>query len=258
MPVFPDAKMSANRRPVERRRGGRWARFVRRYGWRAYALPILSAITVLALVHDTPTAAPVSAASAHRGAATRPTQATQPTGGSSASTVVAPSHADASVRIEGLTGRDAGFGAGSTPAPVVVHLGDDTTSCATNTYQHLVLVSISKQHLWACEGGRQVDETAVTTGATVDDDQTPLGSWRVQAKQRDRYLIGRDYKDYVHYWVPFNGDFGLHDAPWQTMPFGSKNWPTEGSHGCVHVPTATMAWLYRWVGVGDTVVTVES
>jgi lipoprotein-anchoring transpeptidase ErfK/SrfK len=62
----------------------------------------------------------------------------------------------------------------------------------------------------------------------------------------------------VLYWVPFNGDFGLHDAPWQTMPFGSKDYPEHGSHGCVHVPAATMAWLYRWSSVGDTVVTVEA
>ena len=60
------------------------------------------------------------------------------------------------------------------------------------------------------------------------------------------------------YWVPFNGDFGLHDAPWQTMPFGSQNWPTQGSHGCVHVATATLAWIYRWAQIASTVVTVES
>jgi lipoprotein-anchoring transpeptidase ErfK/SrfK len=156
--------------------------------------------------------------------------------------------------VEGLTGGDA-FGAGATPAPVVISLGDDGMS--QNTYGRLVLVSISRQHLWTCQGSMQVRDAAVTTGATVDNDQTPLGSWRVQAKQRDRFLVGPGYKDYVHYWVPFNGDFGLHDAPWQTMPFGSKNWSTQGSHGCVHVPTATMAWLYRWSRVGSTVVTVE-
>ena len=100
--------------------------------------------------------------------------------------------------------------------------------------------------------------TSVTTGSVVDNNQTPLGSWRVQAKQRDRYLVGPGYRDYVRYWVPFNGDFGFHDASWQTMPFGSPQFTTHGSHGCVHLPTPTMAWLYRWVTVGQTVVTVES
>jgi lipoprotein-anchoring transpeptidase ErfK/SrfK len=161
-------------------------------------------------------------------------------------------------QVEGFRTDEGGFRSGSAPAPVVIELGDDEISCATNNYAQLVLVSISKQRLWACEGARQVNSTAVTTGKVVDQDQTPLGSWRVQAKQRDRYLVGPGYKDYVKYWVPFNGDFGLHDAPWQTVPFGSKDWPTQGSHGCIHTPTRVMAWIYRWVRPGSTVVTVEA
>ena len=121
-----------------------------------------------------------------------------------------------------------------------------------------MLVSISRQHLWACAGGKLVNSTQVTTGAAVADHQTPVGSWRVQAKQRDRYLRGPGYVDYVEYWMPFNGSFGLHDASWQTIPFGSKQWRSEGSHGCVHLPTTAMAWLYKWVSVGRTVVTIRS
>jgi lipoprotein-anchoring transpeptidase ErfK/SrfK len=162
------------------------------------------------------------------------------------------------MQVEGFTGNDARYRAGSTPAAVVLDLGDESTSCATNSYGQLLLVSISKQHLWACEGARQVNSTAVTTGKVIDQDQTPLGSWRVQAKQRDRYLVGPGYKDYVKYWVPFNGDFGLHDAPWQRMPFGARGWRTHGSHGCIHTPTRVMAWIYQWVKPGSTVVTVEA
>jgi lipoprotein-anchoring transpeptidase ErfK/SrfK len=218
--------------------------FVQRYGWRAYAVPLLSVVTLAALVRGTAPAASAHTPEAHNAAAH-----------SSAKT---PSRG--SVKVEGLTATDAGFDAGSTPTPtpVVVNLGDDAASCATNSYQQLVVVSLRQQHLWACEGGKQVNSTPVTTGATAHNDQTPLGSWRVQAKQRDRYLVGPGYRDYVHYWVPFNGDFGLHDAPWQTMPLGSQNYRQQGSNGCVHLPTATMAWLYRWASVGHTVVTIES
>jgi lipoprotein-anchoring transpeptidase ErfK/SrfK len=230
---------------------------VQRYGWRAYALPILSVVTVAALVQHDPGSAAAKrspwAAGGHKVAPTAPLRLDVAKDLPSTSSTRA-----AGVQVEGLTAGEAGFDAGSTPAPVVINLGDDGVSCATNTYRRLVLVSISRQHLWACQGGRQVSDAPVTTGATIDNDQTPLGSWRVQAKQRDRYLVGPGYKDYVHYWVPFNGDFGLHDAPWQTMAFGSKSWPTQGSHGCVHVPTATMTWIYRWAAVGSTVVTIES
>lgn len=239
-------------RPTAADRRGRWARFVQRYGWRAYALPLLSAITLAALVHGTPSttsARNISSAAGHSSAAS-PTSTSSP----SRSKDNALDPAGGGVQAKDL----APGSAGSALAPEVVNLGDDGVSCAENTYSHLVLVSISRQHLWACDGHKQVTDTAVTTGAVVHSDQTPLGSWRVQAKQRDRYLVGPGYKDYVHYWVPFNGDFGLHDAPWQSMPYGSKNWPTQGSHGCVHVPETTMAWIYRWADVGSTVVTVES
>lgn len=101
------------------------------------------------------------------------------------------------MQIEGLTSGDANYRAGSAPGPMTVRLGsDDVTSCAQNGYSRLVLVSIRKQ--------------------------------------RNRYLVGPGYRDYVHYWVPFNGDFGLHGPSWQTM-----------------------AWLYRWGRVGSTVVTIE-
>lgn len=225
---------------------------MRRYGWRAYALPILSVITVAVLVRGAP-----STASAHTAAGPRAPSVGHALSGQATSGTTSGA---GPVQVEGLTTGAAGFAAGAAPppTPVVLSLGDDAVSCATNSYRQLVLVSISKQHLWACEGGKQVTSVAVTTGRTLDNDQTPLGSWRVQAKQRDRYLLGPGYRDYVHYWVPFNGDFGLHDAPWQTMPFGSQNYLTQGSHGCVHLPTATMAWLYRWASVGNTVVTIKS
>ena len=223
-------------------------RFVHRYGWRAYALPVLTVITVAALLHTNQPSAPRTSAiarSTHTGPAHPPRSAAT----------------SGAVTVEGRPTDAAAFHAAATPsaAPIVISLGnDDATSCTGNQYRQLVLVSISHQHLWACQRQRQVNSTAVTTGETDNGDQTPLGSWRVQAKQRDRYLIGPGYRDYVQYWVPFNGDFGFHDAAWQTMPFGSPHYTTNGSHGCVHLPTPTMAWLYNWVSVHQTVVTIEA
>ena len=227
----PIQQAQQHRQPPE----GRLRSFVRRYGWRAYALPILIAVTIAALVRPDPghgTGAPPSPA------AGAPRQA---------------------VTVEGEQPGVTDYAPAADPSPITVSLGsDDATSCAGNHYSQLVVVSIEQQHLWACEGQKQVDSTPVTTGETDNGDQTPLGSWRVQAKQRDRYLVGPGYRDYVRYWVPFNGDFGFHDASWQTMPFGSQDYKAKGSHGCVHLPTTTMAWLYKWVTVGQTVVTIKT
>jgi lipoprotein-anchoring transpeptidase ErfK/SrfK len=123
-------------------------------------------------------------------------------------------------------------------------------------------VSVAQQHAWVCAGAKQINDTAVTTGTTVIrngvDDNTPTGTWQIQAKYTDTYLKGSDangsWDDYVQYWMPFDGEIGFHDASWQTFPFGSSQYQTNGSHGCVHVPTAFIAWFYNWAHVGTTVV----
>jgi len=109
-----------------------------------------------------------------------------------------------------------------------------------------------------CQGAKQVYDSPATTGETDNGDATPTGSWLIQSRETDRYLVGPGYRDYVHYWLPFNGDFGFHDATWQTMPFGSPNYHTNGSHGCVHLPMTAVQWLYRWAQVGTTVVTINA
>jgi len=134
--------------------------------------------------------------------------------------------------------------------------------CAGNTAGQLVIVSIGQQHMWACKDNQQVYETAVTTGASVYGDGTPTGTWQIQGKQTNRYLTGSDsrgsWNDFVKYWIPYNGDFGFHDSSWQTFPYGDlTKYQTDGSHGCVHMPLAAMAWLYNWAPIGTTV-TIES
>lgn len=215
-----------------------WARFVQRHGWRAYALPLLSVITVVVLVSGN---GPTTVAAATGAAPT----------GSAAGALAAAVVADATlVEHEALP-------SASPSAGTIIEIADEATPCAGNDGQ-LVLVSISAQHLWACDDDQDVTSTGVTTGRDSDDDATPVGSWRVQARESDRDLVGEDYREHVQFRVPFHGNYGLHDAAWQTMPFGSPDWRSDGSRGCVHVPTPVMAQLYGWARVGRTVVTVKA
>ena len=209
---------------------GAWRRFARRYGWRAYALPVLLAVTVAVVVKPT-----------HR---------------ASAAESAAPARV---VVTSGAAAPAAATPAATTPAPVTLAVGQDSTRCLDNTSGRLALVSISQQHVWMCDGPKQVYSTSATTGAVTLDEATPTGSWVVQGKQTDRYLVGPGYKDFVRFWVPFNGDFGFHDASWQTFPFGNlTEYRTKGSNGCVHLPTSAMSWFYSWAQVGSTVVTVDA
>jgi len=139
-----------------------------------------------------------------------------------------------------------------------------TTPCAGTTISKLLLVSISLQHMWACETDTLVNQAAVTTGMTRApnnvDDATPTGSWQIYSKQTNQRLRGSDrngsWDDFVQYWIPFDGPIGFHDASWQTFPFGSSQYQTDGSHGCVHLPLDVIAWIYNWAPIG-TVVTIE-
>jgi lipoprotein-anchoring transpeptidase ErfK/SrfK len=129
-------------------------------------------------------------------------------------------------------------------------------ACAGNAEAQLVLVSVTKQHLWMCAARRLVYNAAVTTGAVdLPYDSTPTGSYLIQAKETDQTLTllsGDEYQ--VSYWIPFDAPlFGFHDSSWQTFPYGSARYRTEGSHGCIHTPLAAMKFLYNWADIGATV-----
>ncbi len=123
--------------------------------------------------------------------------------------------------------------------------------CWSNTERKKVIISISKQRLWACEGRNTFETTAVTTGAYTFGG-TPLGNFNIYAKQTNRYLTGADYRAHVDYWMPFYRGYGLHDAKWRSS-FGGSNFGSVGSHGCVNMPPAITPRIYHWSEVGTPV-----
>ena len=124
--------------------------------------------------------------------------------------------------------------------------------CAANRYAQLVRVSVRHQRLWMCAHHTLVRATPVTTGIVGQYTSTPTGDYVVQALDRHSTLTLISGQQYVvDYWIPFDGPlFGFHDSPWQTFAYGSARYRTEGSHGCVHMPHAAIAFLYHWAQVG--------
>lgn len=125
-----------------------------------------------------------------------------------------------------------------------------------------IYVSVGQQHLWACTGDVLLTETAVTTGASAITNvhyATPIGTSHITGKSRNTVLAGRDvngpWNDPVKFWMPFDGGIGFHDSSWQTFPYGSDLYKTQGSHGCIHIPVAVIATLFDWAPIG-TLVTV--
>ena len=52
--------------------------------------------------------------------------------------------------------------------------------------------------------------------------------------------------------MPFNGNVGLHDASWRSN-FGGEIYVTNGSHGCVNLPTKKAAAIYDIIQKGEAV-----
>jgi lipoprotein-anchoring transpeptidase ErfK/SrfK len=141
-------------------------------------------------------------------------------------------------------------------APVAKTAKPKPNPCRTNKHAQLVLVSITQQRLWMCARTTVVKETAVTTGASaIAYDSTPKGTFHIQGRNRNSVLTLNTGKQYnVKYWIPFSAPlYGFHDSSWQTFPYGSAKYRTQGSHGCVHMPLKAIAFLYSWAHIGATV-----
>jgi lipoprotein-anchoring transpeptidase ErfK/SrfK len=106
-----------------------------------------------------------------------------------------------------------------------------------------------------CAGSHVVRDTAITSGMAGAYTSTPTGTFRIQGLNRNSILTLADGEQYpVKYWIPFQAPlFGFHDSPWQTIPYGSPQYRTGGSHGCIHMPLAAIRFLYRWAHIGTAV-----
>lgn len=93
-------------------------------------------------------------------------------------------------------------------------------------------------------------ETDVTTGK---NNATKAGSFKIRNKVRNTYLTGKNYKSFVKYWMAYSGNsYGIHDASWRNK-FGGNIYKTNGSHGCVNVPTNMATKLYSLIEIGTPV-----
>jgi lipoprotein-anchoring transpeptidase ErfK/SrfK len=132
----------------------------------------------------------------------------------------------------------------------------------------VILVSLSKQWLWAYTNKVAIFNTPVTTGQPGLE--TPTGTYPVLSKIKDKTFISPwppgdpnyyspEHTNYALYFL--DGGFYIHDAPWRkvfgpgsnvphTAPDGTQE---TGSHGCVNVPTSAGAWLYDFAPVSTTI-----
>lgn len=116
-----------------------------------------------------------------------------------------------------------------------------------------VEVDMTAQKLYYYEDGQLLLETDVVTGNTGRKMGTPEGVNYVYAMQRNRILRGPGYASFVKYWMPVNGNIGLHDASWR-REFGGEIYMSNGSHGCINLPSDIAPKLYEMLEIGVPVV----
>ena len=114
---------------------------------------------------------------------------------------------------------------------------------------------LNSQHLYLYQDGNLVLETDFVSGTMVSDFGcvTPDGVFGMLYKSTDAVLVGETYRTPVKYWMPFYGNYGLHDANWRGE-FGGDIFVTNGSHGCINLPPSMAAQIYQYVSEGFPVI----
>lgn len=112
-----------------------------------------------------------------------------------------------------------------------------------------VEINLTSQHLFFYKDGQLLVESDFVSGNAARGFSTPSGAYPLTYKQRNATLRGADYATPVSYWMPFNGNIGMHDATWRGS-FGGSIYKTNGSHGCINLPRAAAKTIYENIEKG--------
>lgn len=119
-----------------------------------------------------------------------------------------------------------------------------------NTY---VEINITRQHLWFYKEGKLVTQGDVVTGDVSRGYATELGTYMLNYKQKGSILRGPNYEAEVNYWMPFNGNIGIHDASWRHS-FGGNIYKSNGTHGCVNTSLHVAKKIFEHIEEGTPII----
>lgn len=119
-----------------------------------------------------------------------------------------------------------------------------------------VEINITRQRLWFYKGGKLITHGPVVTGNPNRGNATEVGVYMLNYKQMGPTLRGPDYEAEVTYWMPFNGNIGIHDASWR-YSFGGNIYKRNGTHGCVNVPKYLAKRIFDDIEAGIPIICYE-
>ena len=129
----------------------------------------------------------------------------------------------------------------------------------------VITLNLTLQEMIDYDNGCVVNATPITTGRPGLE--TPTGNYTVFYKTSP-FLMHSPWPPGSVDWYPdtwvtwvleFADGYFLHDAYWENQSAfgpGSEDDVAQdyASHGCVHIPTAFMQWLYNWTPLGTPVI----
>ena len=119
-----------------------------------------------------------------------------------------------------------------------------------------VEINLTRQHLWFYKEGRLIAQGAIVSGNPNRGYATRTGTYMLNYKQSGSTLRGPGYEAEVTYWMPFNGNIGIHDASWRSS-FGGSIYRRRGSHGCVNIPLYLAKRIFDNIEEGTPVICYE-
>ncbi len=112
-----------------------------------------------------------------------------------------------------------------------------------------VEINLTAQHLFLYVDGELIVESDFVSGCIIKGYGTPGGAFPITYTTKDAVLRGADYATPVNYWMPFNGNIGMHDLT-SRKAFGGDIYVTNGSHGCINLPYNAAKTIYENVEKG--------
>ena len=105
-------------------------------------------------------------------------------------------------------------------------------------------VSLDNQYIWFYRNGQLLTEAPIVSGNLATYNITRTGIFQIYGMVEDTVLKGPTWNDHVDYWMPFDGDIGIHDSDWRDE-YGGDIYKENGSHGCVNTPIDAMRIVYE-------------
>ncbi|MDD3278843.1 MAG: peptidoglycan binding domain-containing protein [Lachnospiraceae bacterium] len=144
----------------------------------------------------------------------------------------------------------------ATLEPVYIYSAQDRSkNDIGGTY---VEICITSQTMWCYKDGKLLVQTPIVSGNEPNGFATPSGSvWAIDGKKPNAKF--NLFNVTVNYWLPFNGDCGIHDSTWRAdTDYGGSTYFGSGSHGCINTPIDAASKIFDAVEIGYPVIVYYS